>query len=305
MKEFSYLLDKIKNAKFCNHPFRHIYIETFFSDEDFDEIISSKEIAVPEVENDLNLIDSLENVGFQIINFPGCITDKDDYLEWHRHKIKDNRNQTCEGFGMTMRLINSSNAILSEITDFINGDEFNKCIAEKLNLSLEQTYVDSGIQKYLDGYEISPHPDIRKKASTFMVNINPSELSESSNHHTHYMTFIEKRKYVEAFWSGNPEIERCWVPWEWCKSEKVQTRNNSIVIFSPSDDTLHAVKADYNHLITQRTQLYGNIWYNESKCSSECEWNDLDIFSRFANQESQEQKIPKRKFIDKAKLFFQ
>lgn len=305
MKNFSYLTKKIKNAKFCNYPFRHIYIKNFFSDDDFNEIISSKEIAVPEVENDLNLIDSLESVGFQIINFPGCITDKDAYLEWHIHKNKDSRNKTCEGFGMTMRLMNSSNPILSEITDFINGDEFNECIAEKLDLSLEQTYVDSGIQKYLDGYEISPHPDIRKKASTFMVNINPSELSESSNHHTHYMTFIKERKYVESFWAGNSEIERCWVPWEWCKSEKVQTRNNSIVIFSPSDDTLHAVKADYNHLTTQRTQLYGNIWYNESKCSSGCEWNDLDILSRFSNQECKKQKIPKRKFLDHAKSFFQ
>ena len=33
-------------------------------------------------------------------------------------------------------------------------------------------------------------------------------------------------------------------------------------MFKPSFDTLHAVKAKYNHLVFQRTQLYGNLWFN-------------------------------------------
>ena len=41
-----------------------------------------------------------------------------------------------------------------------------------------------------------------------------------------------------------------------CETVKKQCRNNSIVIFAPNDDTLHAVKADYNHLKYQRTALW-------------------------------------------------
>jgi hypothetical protein len=63
-----------------------------------------------------------------------------------------------------------------------------------------------------------------------------------------------------------------------CKTEFVQTQNNSMVIFSPSNDTLHAVKANYDHLKGQRTQLYGNIWYSEIKDLKRIEWEDLDIF---------------------------
>ena len=98
----------------------------------------------------------------------------------------------------------------SEITDFINGDEFNKCAVEKVKLCLSSKPM--WIRVFKSTWTVMKSAHIRileKKASTFM-NINPSELSESSNHHTHYMTFIGKRKYVEAFWSGNPEIERCW-----------------------------------------------------------------------------------------------
>ena len=103
-----------------------------------------------------------------------------------------------------------------------------------------------------------------------MVNINPSNNSESTEHHTHYLKFKRQYKYVQTFWEENKNKDRCWVPWNWCETVKKQTKNNSIVIFSPNDKTLHAVKADYDHLPYQRTQLYGNLWYNkeESKIKS-------------------------------------
>ena len=65
------------------------------------------------------------------------------------------------------------------------------------------------------------------------------------------------------------------MPWDWCEVQKTQTENNSIVIFSPSNDTLHAVKADYNHLTYQRTQLYGNLWYSRVACDSTPPWEAL------------------------------
>lgn len=153
----------------------------------------------------------------------------------------------------------------------------NRAIAEKFKVNFDDCLIDGGIQKYLDGYEISPHADIRRKAATFMVNINPSDKSEVSDHHTHYLKLTEQYAYVEEFWKGNENIDRAWVPWEWAKTVKQQTKNNSIVLFSPSNDTLHGVKASYDHLVTQRTQLYGNLWYKESYVDRTLEWEQLDF----------------------------
>jgi len=125
-----------------------------------------------------------------------------------------------------------------------------------------------------------------------MVNINPSDASESLNHHTHYLRLKSSKSYVQAFWEGNPDIERAWVPWDWAETVSQQTKNNSFVLFSPSNDTLHGVKADYEHLKTQRTQLYGNLWYKDSHTIGSAEWESLDIRS-CANPQNKPQNKPK------------
>ena len=38
---------------------------------------------------------------------------------------------------------------------------------------------------------------------------------------------------------------------------------------------MHGVKANYNHLLTQRTQLYGNIWYDKSEIDYKLDWEGL------------------------------
>ncbi|MEO0061585.1 MAG: hypothetical protein RLZZ08_145 [Pseudomonadota bacterium] len=121
--------------------------------------------------------------------------------------------------------------------------------------------IDTGIQKYLHGYEISPHPDIRRKALTWMLNINTGDFSEDQEFHTHYLRLKPEWSFITAFWQGNPQIDRDWLPWSWCETVKRQRQNNSLVIFAPSDDTIHAVKASYDHLGMQRTQMYGNLWH--------------------------------------------
>jgi hypothetical protein len=173
---------------------------------------------------------------------------------------------------MVFRLKIFKHPLLSSINEYLVGSEFNQTVADKFKIDINLCNADAGIQKYLDGYEISPHPDIRKKATTFMVNINPGENSELIDYHTHYMKFKDDFKFIENFWKDNKKLERCWVPWDWCETAFMQTKNNSIVIFSPNDSTLHAVKATYNHLLTQRTQLYGNLWYNESSTESLPQW---------------------------------
>lgn len=278
--DFHYLIDKVVSENFQTEPFDHLEINSFFSDEHFQQIISSPELRAPNAKDDANLIAKLEGNGFKSIKFPGAVTNKQEYLRWHRERDSEIQHHTaCEGFGYVMRLYDQTTPILKELESFLKSDKFLTAICSRFGISIEDVHYDGGIQKYLDGYEISPHPDIRRKAATFMVNINPSELSEQMNHHTHYMKLIEARRYVQSLWEGNPSVERAWVPWDWACTVKQQWQNNSIVLFAPSNDTLHAVRSDYNHLITQRTQLYGNLWFVTSNSEKALTWENLDLLS--------------------------
>ncbi|MBV8068870.1 MAG: hypothetical protein JO270_03125, partial [Acidobacteriaceae bacterium] len=260
------------------------YIESLFESVDFREIVGSPKIFIRPVETDEELIEELHRKTFKEIPFPGTTTDIQTYLRWHKdpkmighHGEGDYGQGVCEGFGVTLRLENPhGEPALDELYGFFLGTRLWEVMAEKFGLDITKTYKDFGIQKYLDGYEISPHPDIRRKALTFMININPADQSEHIPYHTHYLRFKPERANIGEFWSNNPDVERCWVPWDWCVTKKMQTRNNSLVIFAPGNDTLHAVKARYNHLPTQRTQLYGNLWYNEHRPHRERTWREFD-----------------------------
>src|SRR5215472_2736618 len=277
--EFQYLLHKIETAEIENYPFQHVHIRDFFSPEHFAQIIATTEVAIPTVHDDERLFAELFRRGYKVIDFPGCITDRDVYIKWHREKgpSQNLTNTSCEGFGVTLRLTETRSPIVADLTAFMSSAEFQMTLADKFGLDLGAIYNDTGIQKYLDGYEISPHPDTRNKALTYMVNINPGIDSEQQNHHTHYLQFKDEFKYVESYWIGHPDEDRCWVPWSWCESQKVQRENNSIVIFSPTNNTMHAVKASYNHLTSQRTQMYGNLWYRQKQTNDGPRWEDFVI----------------------------
>lgn len=290
---FDYIIDKILAAPMERAPFDHLYIHNLFSPEHFAEIIAAPETALHDLASDEQLFDTLFANGWKIISFPGCITDKKIYLDWHKNKhLKQTQNNSaCEGFGMTLRLSRHRSDVLQKLSAFLESEKFQHALATKFAIAPSDVVYDWGIQKYLDGYEISPHPDIRRKALTYMVNINPSPTSEREEHHTHYLSFKDEYKYVESYWDGHPQEDRCWVPWDWCNSHKVQTENNSIVIFSPSNKTMHGVKAKYNHLKNQRTQLYGNLWYNENKTLPMPAWEDFVIQARLPQSPSITQKV--------------
>ncbi len=257
-------MEKLRLAQFCTIPYRYVYIEDFFSPEDFAEIISHRQITLTPARDDRDLIRLLHQTGYKEISFPGTTTDIETYLAWHgsRERQRGVNNENCEGFGVTMRLrAPDPDSILADLDRFLRTDLFWKAAAEKFGLDLNQTVPDSGIQKYLDGYEISPHPDIRRKALTFMVNINPAPDSEQLEIHTHYMRFKPEFDHIRVGWDTDITKEREWVPWSTCETVSQQRRNNSIVLFAPASDTLHAVKAEYDHLPAQRTQVYGNLWF--------------------------------------------
>ncbi|MEM9384118.1 MAG: hypothetical protein AAGA68_03595 [Pseudomonadota bacterium] len=272
--EFTYLIDKIKDAEFEEHPFKHIYIENFFEHSDFKSITGAPEISLGECKTDEDLFARLFENDYKVISFPGCTTDYKEYIRKHSHGEPLTSHTACESSGIALRL-SPKDEMLVALDRFLASDSFNEAIAEKFGIEYASCNVDGGIQKYLDGYEISPHPDIRRKAATFMVNINPHQDSEKHDHHTHYLKLNSDYQYVREFWESTPKAERQWVPWEWCTTEFLQTKNNSIVLFSPADDTMHGVKANYNHLVTQRTQLYGNLWYKSDNTSFAPTWEEL------------------------------
>jgi len=291
MNEFSYLLEKINTSEFFDYPFKHINIFNFFKDEYFEKIVSDKQVLRNEFNNVEEMIDDFIEQGYEPQTFPGCITSIKDYINFindphssfDRGLIKGYGKELIEGYGFTMRLKRYNSEFLNKLIDFLNGEEFKSCIMSKFGISGELD-VETAIQKNLHGYEISPHCDTRRKALTYMVNIYTSPEAETESIHTHLLKFKPHRQYLYDFWHYNSEIDTCWVPWDWCDSVKETKSNNSIIIFKPNFDTLHAVKLYYNHLKYQRNQIYGNLWYKENRHKYAGDYKMIDLITLFEKQ---------------------
>jgi hypothetical protein len=257
---FDYIIDKINNATIINEPFPHLDIQQFLSEEHLNIILNDKQIHFKEMNTNSELYKLLITTGWKIQAFPGCVANWESYISSiSNYKSSD----PVETVGITFRLNKYKNKIIEELIRFMNSDIFHNTLRKKFNIK-EETTVISAIQKNLTGYEISPHPDIRNKCLTYLLNINNAEL-EQKDCHTQLLEFKPKYKYIEDYWNKNTHIERCWVPWDWCNRIKTMNKNNSMIIFKPdsSPPTLHAVKLDYNHLLYQRTQIYGNLMYKQ------------------------------------------
>ncbi len=261
-EEFGYLIEKIETASFSKEPFEHILIDNFLSNEHFKEIIAAKELKRPNFSTTEDLIDDLLSQNYKPQPFPGCSINIDEYIKAINSNNWNVDKDLLEGFGMAFRLKEYQTPILDRIIQFLNSSEFKSTLEKKFNIT-KDNYIETAIQKYLQRYEISPHPDIRKKAATYMLNINTDQDAENIDIHTYLCKFKPEKSYIYDFWKNNKDVDRCWVPWDWCDSVIKTNKNNCIVLFSPSDESLHAVKLDYNHLDYQRTQIYGNLWYHE------------------------------------------
>ncbi|MEN7551514.1 hypothetical protein AAG747_26590 [Rapidithrix thailandica] len=281
---FNYLIDKIKETKFESYPFKHLTINNFFHEKDFQKIISDPQILRPVASSHVELIDDLIDQGYTQQHFPGCITSIQHYLEFlnnpqekfNRKLIEGYGRNIIAGYGLTMRLKKIRSSFLEDLLGFLNDSPFQNCLTEKFGIA-HTHYIETAYQKNLHGYEISPHADTRKKALTYMVNIYTEQEAEQMPIHTHLMKFKPKYQYLYDFWKYNGDIDTCWVPWNWCDTVKQTNQNNSITIFKPAFDTLHAVKLDYNHLSQQRNQIYGNLWYHESPSNYGSGFQQIDL----------------------------
>ena len=272
INRYSYLLDKINSSKLRKKPFEFIYIENFLSHNDLSFFLNHDSFNISG--NSFEEVSSkMSQRGWKPHPHPGTFKDLDSYKTWRKNKLRSTQeitgdiktNKLCEGSGMAFRLI-AMNEFASELRDLFLSQEFMDCIKNKFNLNEDfESKTDCGFQKYMSGYEISPHPDVREKALTWMLNLNIDDNSENESYHTHFMKFKSEKAYIYELWRNYPNIQRPWVPWSWCRTEFIQSKNNSITIFSPNSYTLHAIKAFYDDLKGQRTQLYGNIWYDRKR----------------------------------------
>ena len=195
MTQFNYIIDKIKSAKILLEPFEHIYIENLILPEQFKQIMEESVVNISYLKDDVSLIKKLRKSGYLPISFPGCTKNEMQYLRWHGDKKwgYDNVN-TCEGFGIAYRLHRIESALIRDLVVFFGSDILLKTMADRFGVDVTETVKDTGLQKYLDGYEISPHPDTRRKALTYMVNLNPGDTPEQLNIHTHYMKFKKNKE---------------------------------------------------------------------------------------------------------------
>ena len=260
MSQFSYISQKIKDAEFVDCPYKHLWIEDFLSEAHLSEILLDKQIHFDETQSTKELVNQLSNLGYKVQNFPGCTTDVKEYLHHYENdSFPSGRKGTpIESYGITYRLIDATNNTIKELVEYMNGSEFKQALEEKFNIT-NKTRIDTAIQKNLSHYEISPHPDVREKELTYLLNINKDDRAESLSIHTHLLKFKDEWSFIRDYWLNNKEKNTTWVPWDWCESCFQTRKNNSIVIFKPSVDTLHAVKMIYDHTKFQRTQIYGNL----------------------------------------------
>lgn len=282
MSEFSYLIKKVMASEFKKDPFQFIYIEDFFTNEHFKRITQCKQINLPKFKSTEELCSSLvDEYQYKPQPFPGCTTRVNDYIKWYNTQEIGKGvggQDLLEGYGMAFRLREYNDPILESSVNFFKSDDWHNCLKEKFSKTRE-TIVDTGIQKYVSGYEISPHPDIRKKCATWMININTSNKAEKIGLHTHLMKFRKDKEWIYQEWKTKTNINTCWVPWDWAETSFLHTKNNSVVLFAPSYDTLHAIKLKYDHTKLQRTQFYGNLWYTDEreKYDAHANWKKFNV----------------------------
>lgn len=251
--DYRYLAKRIAAAQIIEEPFPHIEVRPFFLQEDFQYLIQY--VRIQQRQSTEDLIKELFERGYRVQEFPGCTENVPKYLNELRQRKPTE--------GLAFRLWWPKDDRVRALIKYLQGDEFTKAMCDKFEVPMRDDFERlAAIQKYLTGYEISPHPDVRRKVMTWMVNINPHPQARAEDIHTSLMRL---RPGVTPDWVEDPSLQRDWLPWESAESVKTIVENNTLVMFPVSDHSLHAVKLDYDHLVFQRTQVYGNLFKPKPK----------------------------------------
>lgn len=278
MTPFTYILNRLRKAKIVRKPFAHIQMDDILSPGHFEVIHADPQVTFCPQASEEILRKTLQENAYVPIQFPGCVPTWEEYLD----RRDTGRDGLTTRTGITFRVEKPHlvrNVVLRRLLEFLNGNAFGNAVRLKFNIT-RNVMVSAHLQKQLDGYEVSPHPGIRNKAVTFMLNINPGDDSGEHECHTQLLRFKSKYKSISDFWkTGGQDSklkERCWIPWEWCDWVKTWKNNNSMLLFAPQSDpsTLHGVKVHIENAEFQRTQLYGNLMIR-GPVYDPCEFRDI------------------------------
>ncbi|MEL6687284.1 MAG: hypothetical protein AAFP97_06665 [Pseudomonadota bacterium] len=249
-----YLAKKIDKAEFTEEPFRHVTIDDFLPQEIMEEVLR---ISYVEPQKSVSGIKKQLGDDWKIMPFPGCAKSWTDYRlsRLLGLPLSDPR---VDGRGLALRYVGTE-PVSALIRNAMTGPAVVSVLKEKLGIT-RKIVADNGIQKYLDGYEISPHPDPLSKAITILVNMGVGGV-ETEGSGTRLLKFKASRDYVSQFWKNNNDVAPDWVKWDWCEQVASYDKVNQLLFFAPNEKSLHAVKCDYDHLQSQRSQIYGDFWY--------------------------------------------
>jgi len=264
---FSYLSGRIRSAEFQDDPFPHLEICPFFNEEHLKILTEHRQLLLRPFKHHRALINHLLFHGYAVQQFPGCAANVNVYMKQIKTGlwIKGTTTDTSS-LGLALRLTKYKSPELKALVQYCNGDEFHEALRDKFNVAVDtETSIVSAIQKYLTGYEISPHPDVRRKCLTYMCNLHTDPRAEALDIHTKLHRFKPEFEHVSEIWEKLPRTERDWMPWNTAEPVKTLRRNNSMVMFRATNHSLHSIKLDYDHLPFQRTQLYGNLLYANSQ----------------------------------------
>ena len=261
-EEFRYLAEKLLVAEFQQDPFPHLLVEDYLSPEHFDLITSDPQIRLPAHRSSESLIADLMDRDYEVQHFPGCFDHVPDYLRYISDGTLPEQTRPVGGAGLALRLERFANPRIRALMQYLKGDDFKSAIESKFGIARSTTMLTT-IQKYLTGYEISPHPDIRAKCMTYLININTDESAAKQPIHTHLLRLKSRYEPIYGFWEQHTDVQRCWVPWDWCESVRQINANNSLLMFMVGDRSLHGIRLNYDHTSFQRTQIYGNLNYHQ------------------------------------------
>ena len=281
MSQFTYLSEKILASPFEDFPFKHLLIEDFLSEEHLQKVITDPQIHWDETSGLEELISTLTHEHYKVQGFPGCTTNINNYKKHFKTKSfpSGSLGNPVETYGITFRLQKYKSKFIQDLVNYLNGKEFKAALTTKFGITVP-TNIITAIQKNLSYYEISPHPDVREKGLTYLLNINKNSSVDEKSIHTQLLRFKKEWEFIYEYWKTNNHKNRCWVPWEWCETKVTCNKNNSIVLFSPADDTLHAIRLVYDHNKFQRTQIYGNLWGVKGRVHPLMSWKELKTYAQ-------------------------
>ncbi len=234
----NYIIKKIQDSVIIEKPFPHIIIHNFFEDEDLTKILNNIEI------ENLNEIEKK----YIKVHYPGAKSSKEELTK------------RPTGVGLVYALKEDYHKNNVKLNKVLNSEDFKKVLFKKLNIpkNIDGWNVYQ-INKDLNGYEISPHPDITGKVITYQINLSNTDILDNYDLSTKFHTIKpECLKYIKEL---SKKKLRPWGKWEWFdKGKSITYTQNTFMAFAPSDISYHSVKLEnYPQEKYQRTMLRGFI----------------------------------------------